>query len=102
MLAASFRRKTLLLLLVTALVTPWAASAAGPQADNPRPVHAVEQTVPIFGRLWSFVAKIGCHLDPNGRCTPQAKEGCKLDPWGRCTPQAKIGCKLDPWGRCLS
>lgn len=100
MLTASFRRKILLLLLVTALTTPWTVSAAGPQAESPRSVHAVEETSPIFERIWSFVAKIGCHLDPWGRCTPQTKAGCHLDPWGRCTPQAKEGCHLDPWGRC--
>jgi hypothetical protein len=101
MLTASFRRKTLLLLLITALATPWAASAAGPQAESPRPVHAVEETSPIFGRIWKLLAKAGCNIDPWGRCTPQTKEGCHIDPWGRCLSQAKEGCGIDPNGRCL-
>jgi len=92
----SVRRKILLVLLVTVLVTPW-ASAAGPQAESPRSVRAVEPaTLDFFSRIWSFLRRVGskegCDIDPSGRCAngpaqsppPQLKEGCGIDPLGRC------------------
>lgn len=96
MLTASLRRKTLLLLLVAVLLTPW-ASAASLQTIGPRPPHAVESHVPdFFSRIWSFLrnagSKAGCRIDPNGLCAdspaqnppPVTKEGCRIDPDGRC------------------
>lgn len=92
MLTASVRRKTLLILLVTALATPM-LSAAGPQPESPRLMKTDESaSLDILNRLWTLLRKLGskegCNIDPNG-CTsqspqPQPKEGCRIDPDGRC------------------
>jgi hypothetical protein len=108
----SIRRKTILLLVLVALVTtPW-ASAASPKPASPRWMQAVED-VPLLGNFWSFLRsawdKEGCNIDPNGRCiketTQDPKIGCNIDPNGHCiqepTPNPQIGCGIDPWGHCI-
>ncbi|HEV7507221.1 MAG TPA: hypothetical protein VGS07_20190 [Thermoanaerobaculia bacterium] len=94
MASASFRRKTVLLLLLAVLVAPW-ASAAGRPAGLPGP-GAVSAPAPLdlFGsalrlltRLWS---KEGCRIDPSGRCAPLS------------TPTSDTGCRIDPDGLCRS
>lgn len=92
MLTASFRRKILLILLITVLAAQ-ALSAAGPQTEYS--VKSPEEAiVDYFSRFWGFFHKVqnkeGCRIDPNG-CTsqnprPQTKEGCNIDPDGRCRP----------------
>jgi hypothetical protein len=63
----------------------------------------------FFDPLWALLSslwgtKIGCEMDPSGRCLPAPKEGCGMDPNGRCLPAPQptsdIGCELDPNGRC--
>lgn len=67
----------------------------------------------LFDPLWTYLsslgggsasAKIGCELDPNGRCLISPKAGCEMDPSGRCLsapqPTSEIGCGLDPSGGC--
>lgn len=91
MLTASFRRKTLLILLVAVLLTP-VLSAAGPQTHFLRSENTVAPD--FFSRIWSFLqklqAKAGCEIDPSGCISqnprPQPKEGCHIDPSGRCVP----------------
>jgi hypothetical protein len=94
MFTVSMRRKTLLLVLVMILVTPW-ASAAGQQVESPRSIQAVERAeLDFFSRLWNFLRtgnKAGCNIDPSGRCTPQNPP-----------PQTKAGCHIDPSGHCIS
>jgi hypothetical protein len=93
MLTASFRRKTLLILLVTVLATP-VLSFGGPRAESPRLSQTAESASPdFFDRVWNFLRKVG------------SKEGCNIDPSG-CTsqnprPRTKAGCEIDPSGRCL-
>lgn len=94
MLNASIRRKTLLLLLIAVLATPW-TSAAGLGSESPREVRptvspdAFEQAWNLYHRTWS---KVGCIIDPDGRLCrsspPESKIGCHIDPDGhvRCTP----------------
>jgi hypothetical protein len=123
MFNASFRRRTLLLLLVAGLATPW-ASAAGPLSDSAGVAPAGELLrLDFLGRLWSLLqsawSKEGCRIDPNGICVPNAtqpppppvqhKEGCRIDPSGQCLPtraqpanQTDTGCRIDPNGSCLS
>lgn len=100
MLTLSFRRKTLLLLFVGLLSLPWAVSSAPiRQTERPQAVGAVEpHALDLFSRIWSRFRstgnKIGCEVDPNGRCAPaptqnpanQSKIGCEVDPSGRCSP----------------
>jgi hypothetical protein len=97
MLTVSLRRKTLLLLLVAALVTPW-ASAASPLPESLR-VGQVLESDPLVGPVWRLLrsawTKEGCRLDPNGRC---ASQPAKNPP----PPQTKAGCRIDPNGFCLS
>lgn len=91
--SASFRRKLVLLLLVTILAAPW-ASAAEPGHANARPAKTYVSPLGFLGRLWSFLTsawgETGCMIDPDGRCTPEpqptnwADEGCMIDPDGRC------------------
>jgi hypothetical protein len=93
MLTASVRRKTLLVLLVTVLATPW-ASAASLQPVSPGALQAVGPApLELFSRVWSFlrnaISEAGCNIDPNGCCMSQTsrlqtKEGCNIDPNGRC------------------
>ena len=97
MLTPSFRRTILLLLLAAVLATPW-ASAAGPRAAESPSAQAVESApLDLLGRVWSFLrnawSKEGCHIDPSGLCStgtsqppPQTKEGCNIDPSGQCRP----------------
>jgi hypothetical protein len=119
MASASFRRKTLLLLLLVALATaPWASAAA-----QSRPA-AISASAPfdLFSAGWRFLtslwSKEGCRIDPDGRCMPQAAqplpvprtgEGCRIDPNGACLPRpansvptTDSGCHIDPSGLCRS
>ncbi len=118
----SFRRLSVLLLLVLAMTVP-RAMAAGQSRDVRQPEMAA-QAAPanLLGHLWSFLANVwrksGCYIDPDGRCTSQAAaptgqgdEGCYIDPNGGCashltalpvlTTQRDEGCYIDPDGRCL-
>jgi len=106
---SSFRRTTLVLLLLTLLTAPLAAAAgrqAQPKAGAPAPSE-------ILSRAWSLLASLwgetGCNVDPDGRCVtrpaqvapPHLDTGCIGDPDGRCvTPQVDTGCNGDPNGRC--
>jgi hypothetical protein len=91
MLTASCRRITIVLLL-TILAAPW-SSAALPRAASACPIPAVGLPSLLDG-FWRFVrivwTKEGCHIDPDGRCTPDPapqptqKEGCHIDPNGQC------------------
>lgn len=110
MLAASFRRTVVLVLLIAILATR-SVSAAGLQGGGAWPAQA---TADLLDRVLSFLrlhVMEGCKLDPDGRCyagttqPPHTKEGCKLDPNGRCyasTAQPPYtACKLDPNGFCV-
>lgn len=95
MRTASFRRKTVVLLLIAVLAVPL-ASAAGPRPESSGPASAVALSpLELLDHLWSFLrsawSKTGCHIDPSGQCTTdtsqppvQTKEGCEIDPSGRC------------------
>ncbi|MBW8874022.1 MAG: hypothetical protein JF614_03595 [Acidobacteria bacterium] len=113
------------LLLILAVLLPWAAAAAPPDRAVRTHPGLYESTAP-FASLWSWLAglweKNGCGLDPSGRCLPgtgaahaqpaSADNGCAIDPWGRCLSGpgaapvqpagADNGCGLDPDGRCKS
>jgi hypothetical protein len=96
MLTVSLRRKTLLLLLVALLITPW-ASAASLQHASPRVEQAVE-SVPLVGHFWHLLqsvwGKAGCRIDPDGRCADSPTDKRPLQP--------KAGCRIDPnGGPCL-
>jgi len=91
----SFRRLSVLLLLVLALTVP-RAMAAGQSRDVRQPeVAAQAAPTDLLGRLWSFLANVwfksGCYIDPSGRCALQTAapagqrdEGCYIDPDGWC------------------
>lgn len=86
MKTVSIRRKILFLLLVMVLATPW-ASVASPERESPRTIQGIEVAMPeIFSRIWSFLGKIGCNIDPWGNCVPEPKVGCGIDPLGLCKP----------------
>lgn len=91
----SSRQKTAALLLAAALAFPLAASA-GPRSSR-APEASTSTLLDLVGRAWSFLTgsrdKSGCHIDPNGHCSPlqppptiQADTGCHLDPSGGCKP----------------
>ena len=109
MFTTSVRRKTLFLLFVMLLAMPWAVSSAPiPWSERPRVAVAAEKfALDALSRIWSFIGnKIGCEVDPNGRCVPApipTKAGCNIDPDGRCLPSplpTKAGCHIDPNGQC--
>jgi hypothetical protein len=92
MLTTSFRRKTVLLVLIAVLAAPWVSTAEA-RSGNREAVQAVEATpLELLGRLWSFLrnawTKSGCHIDPNGLCreqpTAQPDSSCNIDPNGVC------------------
>jgi len=71
-------------------------------AERRAPAHGASDLWSLLARGW---AKIGCIIDPSGRCTPATADiGCGIDPDGRrCAPaSADIGCTIDPNGRCGS
>jgi hypothetical protein len=95
MASASFRRKTVLLLLVAVLAAPWISAAA---QTRPASVSA-SAPLDLFSSAWRFLTRLwtkeGCRIDPNGLCVPQlaqplpeprAGEGCRIDPSGACKP----------------
>jgi hypothetical protein len=99
MMTRTFRRTTILLLLVAVCATPWVWAAGPRAAESVRPAQALAPArVDLFNQLWntlrSLWAKSGCNIDPNGRCvsspvpqpppTIQTDEGCNIDPNGRC------------------
>jgi hypothetical protein len=94
MLTASFRRKTVLLVLFVVLVAPW-ASATEVRSEGRQAVQAIEASpLDLLGRAWSFLrnvwAKSACSIDPDGLCPAQppiqAKSACNIDPNGLCRP----------------
>jgi hypothetical protein len=96
MLTATFRRTLVLLLLAAVLAAPW-ASAAGLRSESSRPAKAVESiSWDLLDGVWSFLRSVweteGCHIDPSGTCDsgtptpPQTKGGCHIDPDGVCRP----------------
>jgi len=98
MTTRSFRRKTILLLLVALFATPWISAAESRAIESARPVQILEPAqFHLLNQLWntlrSLWSKEGCQIDPNGRCltspsppppTLQTDEGCNIDPSGRC------------------
>src|SRR6185295_325652 len=73
MLTASFRRKTILLLLAAILAVP-TASAAAPRIEVPTPDRSTHSApLELLGRALSFLrsawSKEGCDINPNGHCT---------------------------------
>jgi len=87
----SIRRKLVLLVVVVILVASWGtASAASLSRGTPQSESlALESLDRIWRIVQGVLGKIGCHIDPNGRCinqapAPQEKEGCHIDPSGRC------------------
>jgi hypothetical protein len=90
--------KIFVVLSLAVILTVPALSAAERRA----PADRVSELWSLLARSW---AKIGCIIDPSGRCVPAATEiGCIIDPDGRrCAPaSADIGCTIDPSGRCAS
>jgi hypothetical protein len=83
------RRKTVLFFLLAALLTaPWASAA--PRHKGGRPARVSPD---VLSQAWRFLTeiwtKIGCNIDPDGRCVTTAaplptKEGCHIDPNGSC------------------
>lgn len=83
-----FSRKVVVLVLFAILALPL-ASVAGPRQEDVRPVAS------LFEQVWSFLASLwsesGCHIDPNGDCTPEPRpmddtdSGCRIDPDGLCS-----------------
>ncbi len=94
MLTNSLRRKTILLVLIAVLASPW-VSAAEVRLESREALKAGE-TAPLelLGRLWSFLrnawSKSACSIDPSGLCpaqpSVQSKSACSIDPNGLCRP----------------
>jgi hypothetical protein len=90
MMTRSFRRKTILFLLVAVLATPWVCAAGSRAAESVRPAQAAR--FDLLTQLWNTVRSLwsaeGCGMDPDGRCLPQPQldAGCGADPNGRCSP----------------
>ena len=96
MRTASFRRKTLLLLLVAVLATPWTLAADPPRESSRLAKTAAPVPYELLRRAWSFLqsawSKEGCHIDPSGLClsapaqqpTTETDSGCRIDPSGLC------------------
>jgi hypothetical protein len=118
------RRKIVLLLLAALLIAPWASAAPRHGSTHPASFSAEFMIPDFLSRAWNLLAgvwtKVGCNIDPDGRCGPvpaapvqlPTKEGCQIDPFGRClsgsspilspVSSADTGCQIDPFGRCGS
>ncbi len=108
------RRKTVLVLFLLAvlLATPWASAAPRHGGGRPAEASGVGVIPDVLGQAWSYLTgvwrKIGCNIDPNGRCATAAVDsGCHIDPNGRCVTvvapvPTKEGCHIDPNGRCIT
>lgn len=97
MLTASFRHKTVLILLVTLLTaSALPATVLTPEFSRSlRPDDLSEAFHEFLRSFWNFLQKLqgtkeGCRIDPDGCASqnpqPQPKEGCRIDPNGRCLP----------------
>jgi hypothetical protein len=100
MMPRSFRRTTILLLLVALFATPWVSAEPRP-ADSARPAQALEPArFDLLHQLWNTLrglwSETGCGIDPSGRCVP--KPGPQPPP----TLQTDTGCHIDPNGLCRS
>jgi hypothetical protein len=114
-------RKTILLLLVVVLATPWVCVAGPRAAESARPAQVLQPArFDLLTQIWNSLRSLwsdeGCNIDPNGRCAPgpapqppasiKTDEGCGIDPSGRCLAkpaiQSDTGCGIDPSGLCRS
>ncbi|HEX4963087.1 MAG TPA: hypothetical protein VF173_19810 [Thermoanaerobaculia bacterium] len=120
MASASFRRKTVLLLLLAVLAAPWASAASRPAAQLGPAGSSAPAPLDLFSSAWRFLTHLwseeGCRIDPSGACMPQSaqpltaprtNEGCRIDPNGACLPRPALsapetdtGCRIDPDGLC--
>lgn len=82
----AFLPKAVLLLVLSLLL------AAPIQAAGSRPADPAAKG--IFTQVWDFLTgvwgRIGCDIDPDGRCVPRPSPATDLD----------SGCDIDPSGRC--
>jgi hypothetical protein len=97
----SFRRTTILLLLIALFATPWVFAAGPRAAESARPVQALEPArFDLLHQLWntlqSFWSETGCNIDPSGRCSTSPS------PRPQPTFTTDTGCNIDPNGRCHS
>lgn len=90
MVRAFLPKAVLLLVLVLLLAAPIQAgstrAAGSPPADS--------AAKGILTQVWDFLtgswARIGCDIDPDGRCVPRPNPTTEID----------SGCDIDPNGRC--
>lgn len=115
------RLKIVLVLLATLLIASWASAAPRHGSELPARASGDFAISDFFSGAWNFLGgvwtKVGCNIDPNGRCISPptssplpTKEGCQIDPSGRClsgsspttnpVSYADTGCQIDPGGRC--
>ena len=91
-------RRTVVFLLLTAILAAPGAWAAGPLPGTPGRAE-LPRALDLAGQLWHWLTGLwsdeGCHLDPDGRCIPQPGAGAAA------TTQTDSGCHLDPDGRCI-
>jgi hypothetical protein len=97
MLNASLLLRRAVLCLVLALLVTSGAWAVRPDARAS--INAADPASGnLLGRAWNLLvviwAKVGCNIDPNGRCKTSQVSGDGLK------PPVDTGCNIDPNGRC--
>jgi hypothetical protein len=108
-------RKVAALALAGLCLASWLSASETRARPAARPSSAVTEAprslvVSLWNALVSLWAKNGCHIDPNGLCSPvsgtggsgqgvSADNGCHLDPSG-CAAAVALdnGCRIDPDG----
>src|SRR5947209_8771818 len=102
MMTSSFRRTTILLLLVAICATPcvWAAGPRAAESSSRQEWGLEPAGLSLLNQLWSTLRALwgeeGCNIDPSGRCLPTPA------PQPPSTLQTDNGCGIDPSGRCGS
>ncbi|HSS78726.1 MAG TPA: hypothetical protein VLV54_18550 [Thermoanaerobaculia bacterium] len=101
MTTRSFRRTTILFLLIALFATPWVSAAESRATERAQPGQALEPArFELLNQLWNTLRSLwseeGCHIDPDGRCLTNPSP--KPPP----TLQTDTGCHIDPSGICHS
>ena len=95
MLTASFRRKTVLVLLISFFAAFGLSASSGSKPDQAQSMPLEWAVMEFLDRVWSFLPKVQneeeCGIANALGCTsqdrrPQTKAGCHIDPDGRCVP----------------
>lgn len=71
--------------------------AGGHRVEAPAPIRLLTALGNLLARAWG---RIGCEIDPAGRCQPGQQPGPTPPAGDAGTTGGDIGCQIDPYGGC--